>query len=108
MTDSQQYNNNENDDDERRNSFRLDMEKELVDIFWHTESGDNISQRIVCLDFSKGGLKLACEQAIPLDTEVKVCFKAADKNSQMLFGQVIRQVQQPDGFFDIALRLNGQ
>tara|TARA_B100000768_G_C10907521_1_gene220230 strand:- start:148 stop:468 length:321 start_codon:yes stop_codon:yes gene_type:complete len=106
MIDIQQY-IDKNENDERRKFFRLDMEKELVDIFWKNESGIDVSQKIICLDFSKGGLLLACEQAIPLNTEVKVCFKAADKNSQILLGQVIRQVQQSDGFFEIALRLNG-
>jgi len=49
------------DESERRSSFRLDMEKELVDIMWQDENG----QEIICLDFSRGGLKLDCDVALP-------------------------------------------
>ena len=109
MTDNQQYNQqNQQDDNERRKFFRLDMEEELIDVSWQNESGQRTTQRIACLDFSKGGLKLACDQPIPLNTQVEVCFQAANKNSQLLLGQVIRQISKANGCFEIALRLNTQ
>ncbi len=48
---------------DRRQSFRLDMEKELVDIVWTGTDGIERNKKIVCLDFSRGGLKLDCDQA---------------------------------------------
>ena len=102
MTDADQDKTN----DERRQSFRLDMEKELVDIFWQNEQGQQVNQKIVCLDFSKGGLKLDCGQAIPLQTPVTVVFKAADPKSQKMTGRVIRCIQQDSGWFDVALQLD--
>jgi len=90
--------------EERRKSFRLDMEKEMVDIVWKNESGQEIRKKIVCVDFSKGGLKLDCDQAIALSTEVFVIFKAAE--DQKLVGKIIRCLQQENGWFEIAIRLN--
>jgi hypothetical protein len=93
------------DGEERRQSFRLDMEKELVDLTWINGSGQEINKKIVCVDFSKGGLKLDCDQSIQINTEVTVRFKAA-ANSQILKGKVIRCIEQDNGWFELALRLN--
>ncbi|MFQ3208834.1 MAG: hypothetical protein ACI9U5_001087 [Colwellia sp.] len=49
MTDSR------NDEIERQISFRLDMEKELVEIFWVDEKGQKYNKSITCLDFLRGG-----------------------------------------------------
>jgi len=91
---------------ERRQSFRLDMEKELVDIVWTDADGVERSKKIACLDFSKGGLKLDCDQAIALQTPTVVVFKSASPNSQKLYGRVIRCIEQSNGWFEIALRLD--
>lgn len=90
---------------ERRQHFRLDMEKELVDIIWINEQ-QQLQRKITCLDFSRGGLKLDCDHSIPLQTEVTVVFKVANPNSQNLHGKVIRCIAQPNGYFELALRLN--
>ena len=46
---------NDNDNEqkiiERRQAFRLDMEKELVDIVWTDEQGHQHQKKIACLDF---------------------------------------------------------
>ena len=94
------------DGEERRQSFRLDMEKELVDLTWAHDSGQEVNKKIVCVDFSKGGLKLDCDQSIPINTEVTVRFKAAAANSQILNGKVIRCIEQDNGWFELALRLD--
>ena len=99
-------NDNEQKIIERRQAFRLDMEKELVDIVWQNTSGDEQRRKIVCVDFSKSGLKLDCDQEIAVQTEVKIHFKAANKNSQLLHGRIIRCQQQVNGWYEIALRLN--
>ncbi len=96
----------ENDNLERRQSFRLDMEKELVDIIWTNDSGQEIKKKIVCVDFSKGGLKLDCDQPIPVNTDVTVVFQGAAPNNQALHGAVIRCFQQENGWYEVALRLS--
>jgi len=96
--------NQENID--RRQFFRLDMEKELVDIVWNNDAGQQVTKKIVCVDFSKGGLKLDCDQAIPVNTEVTIVFQAAAAQSQKLYGKTIRCIQQDNGWFEVALRLN--
>jgi c-di-GMP-binding flagellar brake protein YcgR len=98
---------NENSEDsiERRQAFRLDMEKELVDISWINEQQQQQQRKITCLDFSRSGLKLDCDHAIPLQTAVTIIFKIADTNSQNLHGTVIRCIKQANGYFEIALRL---
>ena len=94
------------DESERRNSFRLDMEKELVDIMWSDESGQQRSKKIVCLDFARGGLKLDCDIALPVNVAVTVVFKAANSNHQKLYGKVLRCIKQDTGWFEIALILD--
>jgi len=99
MTDS------DSDDMERRRSFRLDMEKELVDIVWTDESGREHNKKIACLDFARGGLKIDCDEALPLNTAVTVVFKSANARSQKLYGKVLRSIKQESGWFEIALVL---
>ena len=94
------------DDLERRSSFRLDMEKELVDIIWTDESGQEKAKKIVCLDFARGGLKLDCDIALPVQTAVTVLFKSASTNNQKLYGKVLRCIKQDNGWFEIALILD--
>ncbi len=91
---------------ERRSSFRLDMEKELVDIIWKDEDGQEKSKKIVCLDFARGGLKLDCDIALPVQTVVTVVFKSASANNQKLYGKVLRCIKQDTGWFEIALVLD--
>lgn len=96
--------NVEQDKNERRQSFRLDMEKELVDIIWN-ENGIERSKKIACLDFSRGGLKVDCDCEIAINTQITIVFKAANPNSQKLFGKVIRCIKQDNGWFEVALQL---
>jgi hypothetical protein len=91
---------------ERRSSFRLDMEKELVDITWTDENGQDRTKKIICLDFARGGLKLDCDIALPVKTAVTVVFKSANANNQKLLGKVLRCIKQPNGWFEIALILD--
>jgi c-di-GMP-binding flagellar brake protein YcgR len=95
-----------NNDDERRQSFRIDMEKELVDITWTDKDGNVQQRKIICLDFSRGGLKLDCDQLIPIGTQVKVVFKVAHPASQELSGKVVRNIEDDSGWFHIALLLD--
>lgn len=91
--------------EERRQSFRLNMNKELVDIIWVDINGIKKQKEIACLDFSGNGLRVDCDQAIELQSSVTVIFKAASPNSQKLSGQVVRCIPQDNNYFEIALRL---
>ncbi|MCI2282545.1 PilZ domain-containing protein [Colwellia sp. MSW7] len=93
---------------ERRSSFRLDMEKELVDIIWTDENGQERTKKIICIDFARGGLKLDCDIAIPLKTAVNVVFKSPNRNddSHKLYCKVLRCNKQENGWFEIALILD--
>ena len=95
-----------NDEMERRKSFRLDMEKELVDIVWTNENGQEQKKKIACLDFSRGGLKLDCVQNLPINTAITVVFKSAHANTQKLYGKVLRCIKQDNGWYEIALILD--
>ena len=95
----------DSEESERRRSFRLDMEKELIDIVWIDANGDEKRKKIVCVDFSRGGLKVDCDCEIAANSQVTVIFKAANPNSQKLFGKVIRCVKQDNGWFEVALQL---
>jgi len=53
--------NDSNDGRERRQAFRIDMEKELIDISWQEENGQQCQKKIACLDFSRGGVRLDCD-----------------------------------------------
>ncbi len=94
------------DDVERRRSFRLDMEKELVDIVWVDESGREHTKKIACLDFARGGLKLDCDEALAVNMAVTVVFKSANARNQKLYGKVLRSIKQESGWFEIALVLD--
>lgn len=91
---------------ERRRSFRLDMEKELVDIVWSDEKGQEHNKKIICLDFARGGLKLDCDESLPVNTAVTVVFKSANARHQKLYGKVLRSIKQENGWFEIALVLD--
>ena len=91
---------------ERRRSFRLDMEKELVDIVWTDDKGQQHNKKIACLDFARGGLKLDCDEALPVNTAVTVIFKTASASNQKLYGKVLRSIKQENGWFEIALVLD--
>ncbi len=93
------------DETERRKSFRLDMEKELVDIVWTDKNNQQHCKKIACLDFSRGGLRLDCDQEISPNTAVTVVFKQAAAKSQTLNGKVLRCLKQDNGWFEIALLL---
>lgn len=90
---------------ERRRSLRLDMEKELVDMEWTDVNGQNRNKKIACLDFSRGGLKLDCDETLPLNTPVTVVFKSANARSQKLYGKVLRSIKKETGWFEVALIL---
>jgi len=101
MTDNAQ---NEQD---RRQYFRIDMEQELIDIAWIDQQEKQQHQQLVCLDFSKGGIRIESAQTIALGTAVNVTFQA-DVNNQPLITRVLRCQRSTSGQFDIALRITNK
>lgn len=90
---------------ERRKDFRIDMEEELVDIEWTDSSGNINNERIQCIDFSKGGLKIQFNQDLPVNALATFTFQKAHPNSQILKAQVIRSIKHEAGDFHVALRM---
>ncbi len=99
MTDSS------NHEIERRQSFRLDMEKELVDINWADESGKQHIKKVACLDFSRGGLRIDSDIEMVEGSDVVVTFKANTPGAQSLKGKVLRCMKQDNGWFEVAFQL---
>ena len=87
---------------ERRQFFRLDMEKELVDIAWADEDGQHFTKKVACIDFSRGGIRIDSDIAMAEDTPIKVTFKANSPNAQELTGKVLRCIKQSTGWYEIA------
>jgi len=96
---------NSNDGIERRKSFRLDMEKEVVDISWVDSDNKQCMKKIACLDFARGGLRLDCDHPLPVDAKVIVQFRSVENNSQKLNTSVLRCEQQKNGWYEVALLL---
>lgn len=88
---------------ERRKSFRLDMEKEFIDICWKNEANIEQKKKLVCIDFARGGLKLESDIAIAIKTPVSAIFKPENPHSQRINGEVLRCIQQKNGWFELVL-----
>lgn len=90
---------------ERRQHFRLDMEKELVDICWQDEQGAERRKKVACRDFSRGGLRIDSDIEMPEGLPVIVTFKVNSVGSKSLKGKVLRCSQLENGWFEVAFQL---
>ena len=99
MTDSS------NHEIERRQSYRLDMEKELVSVSWTDDAGREWQKTLACLDFSRGGVRVDCDMAIAEDSQVSLTFKANTPEQQTFQCRVLRCIEQPNGWYEIAFAL---
>lgn len=88
---------------ERRSAIRLDMEKTLVDISWCDEQAQVRNKKVICVDFSRQGIKLDSDQALTLDSQVSIVIDRDDPLCLCLNGKVIRCIKQANGWFEIAL-----
>jgi c-di-GMP-binding flagellar brake protein YcgR len=88
---------------DRRRSLRIDMEQELIDIYWSDDQGNEQHQQLNCLDFSRGGIRIQSNQALAIHTPVTVVFNQAHPNSQKLQTKVLRCEQDQYGVYQIAL-----
>lgn len=99
MTDSS------NHEIERRQQFRLDMEKELIDIRWQDSDGIERTKKVACRDFSRGGIRIDSDIEMIAETVVTVTFKINTPHSQELVGKVLRCLKQDNGWYEIAFQL---
>ncbi len=90
---------------ERRQNFRIDMEEEIVDILWRDNEGQAHKVKSICVDFSKGGLRLEHDFAILPNTEVSFCFHSTHPESKEVKAKVVRCVHLTNGKFSIGLQM---
>jgi len=95
-----------NDEIDRRNSFRLDMEKEMVDISWTNDVNQERIKKVACIDFARGGLKIDFDEPLPLGIKVDVIFRSTETKSKILPAKVLRCIKQDNGWYEVALLLD--
>ena len=89
---------------ERRNSKRLDMEKQLITISWIETTGSTVVREVTCVDVSNGGLQVELDKPLPIDTTVVVIFNPNHPQCQSYETRVLRSVLQEHGWFNIGLQ----
>ena len=96
----------ENYTEDRRQSTRVDMESEKVLISIQSEL-DVITKPsyALCIDLSRKGALLQCNQSMPLGTLIAVTFNPDMDNENQVKGQVCRCTQIADASFQVALQL---
>ena len=90
---------------ERRQNFRIDMERELVNISWHDSDGQAHKLQCSCEDFSKGGLRIEHDFAIAIDTVVEFKFQADHPESRFLPAKVVRCIELQNGKFSLGFQM---
>lgn len=90
---------------DRRQNFRIDMEKEAVDLLWRDAEGQSHKVTSICADFSRSGLRIEHEFAIVPDTQVNFRFQAEHPDSKPLTAKVVRCVELPTGKFSIGFQM---
>ncbi|MCL1146734.1 PilZ domain-containing protein [Shewanella sp. 10N.261.52.F9] len=92
--------------EERRRSIRVDMESETVNIAIQSDV-DVITKPAIarCIDLSRKGALLHCQQAMPLGTLIAITFNAGKENQNSVKGQVCRCITLDDQSFHVALQL---
>lgn len=98
--------NSSNHEMERRQSIRLDMEKELVKVTWLDNDGQQWTKTLACLDFSRGGVRVDSDMAIAEGTKAEVIFKANSQAPQAFDCTVLRCLEQPTSWYEIAFTLD--
>ena len=87
---------------ERRQHIRLDMEGELVRVEW-LEEGIAFSEKLVCVDFSRKGIKVSCEKKIAQYTPVDITLMPDTSQEKMVKARVIRCNIERDSHYNIAM-----
>ncbi|QOL26461.1 PilZ domain-containing protein [Thalassotalea sp. LPB0316] len=87
---------------ERRRHIRLDMEGEVVLLEW-LEGNNGCSEKFVCVDFSRKGIKVSSDKKIALYTPVDVTLMPDTSKQHTLKARVIRCVIDRDDQYSIAM-----
>lgn len=88
---------------ERRESARLDMEKQIISISWESE-GKRFNRDVMCFDVSQGGFQIEVEVPIPIDTQVSVLFRPHEPECKAFEASVLRLARLSHGWFNIGLQ----
>lgn len=88
---------------ERRESARIDMEKQLISISWSAE-GQKYTRDVMCIDVSGGGLQIELDRPLPTGTVIQLSFQQGS-DCHDLCAKVLRSVLQEHGWFTIGLML---
>ncbi|MDP2560581.1 PilZ domain-containing protein [Psychrobium sp. 1_MG-2023] len=96
-------NNSSVNPQERRQSLRLDMESELVAIYWRDSQGEQHSQSVVCIDVSSGGIAVSIDVEFQLDDEVEVQFNPHDSKSPKRSAIILRCHKLRDGSYHVGM-----
>lgn len=90
---------------ERRKNFRIDMENETIDLIWKDTDGKSYKVQSVCVDFSKGGMKVENEFAILPNTKVSFRFQSEHPDSIALRAKVVRCTKMGDKRYSIGFKI---
>lgn len=88
---------------ERRESARLDMEKQIVSVTWE-QDGKWVARDVMCFDVSRGGFQIEMEQPIPVGSLVKVLFLPHQPQCKTFEAKVLRITRCEHGWFNIGLQ----
>ncbi|MGS0696686.1 PilZ domain-containing protein [Shewanella sp. 0m-4] len=92
--------------EERRNSARVDMENEKVVITLQSDvTVVTKPSEAICIDLSRNGALLQCQQAMPTGTLIAITFNNDKDNENTIKGQVCRCQPLDNGHFHVALQL---
>ena len=90
-------------ENERRKSLRLDMENEMVAIYWSDEIGNVRSKFTACVDVCNGGISINLDSPLIVATEIEVIVNPIDSASPKRKARVLRCSQQQSGWYLIGL-----
>jgi hypothetical protein len=88
---------------ERRKSLRLDMENELVALFWEDDGGYNLSKRVVCIDVCNGGISINSDSPMKISKVIEVVLNPRDADSPKRKARILRCIEQETGWYFVGL-----
>lgn len=92
---------------DRRDSARLDMEKQIISISWN-EGDEDYSRDVMCFDVSGGGFQIEMEKPLPIGTRVSVLFSPYHPECRTYAAEVLRLTRQEHGWFNIGLQFTNK
>ena len=78
------------DIEEKRQSLRIDMESDEIEVNWLDDSQHNHTIETSCIDLSRRGVLFAYHDHFPLGSLLHITFNPANDNRHTVKGQVCR------------------